>query len=60
MKNSDLHQTLLAIGRSPEMFYRDTPMLFKMLDNVEMINRRIKNIGHEPERRNVVNFKKES
>ena len=53
MKRNDLHETLIAIGRSPEVFYRDTPMLFKLLDDYKLFDRRLKNVGRVPERRNV-------
>lgn len=53
MSRNELNETLKAIGRSQnsEHFKRDTPMLLKALDNLELINRRIKNLGHTPERR---------
>ena len=51
MGRKELHETLLGIARVPGEFYRDTPMLLKTLDNIEAINRRIKDIGHDPERR---------
>ena len=51
MSNTDLHETLKAIGRSSKLFYRDTPMLLKTLDNLEEMNRRVKDIGRVPDRR---------
>jgi len=51
MSNTDLHETLIAIGRSPLTFKRDTPLLLKTLDNLEAVNRRVKDLGRKPERR---------
>lgn len=49
--DKELKDTLLAIGRSPDTFQRDTPQLLLILENLEEFNRRVKNVGHEPERR---------
>jgi len=51
MSKTDLHETLIAIGRSPVTFQRDTPLLLKTLDNLETMNRRFKDIGRVPNRR---------
>lgn len=51
MSSTDLHETLKAIGRSPDIFYRDTPLLLETLDNLEKVNHRIKDIGRLPDRR---------
>ena len=51
MCNTDLMETLQAIGRSPDTFRRDTPQLLKTLESITEINRRMKNIGRAPERR---------
>lgn len=41
MSNTDLHETLKVIGRTPDMFRRDTPLLLKTLDKMQAVNRRI-------------------
>ena len=51
MSSKELNETLIAIGRNPDTFRRDTAQFFQILDNLEMYNRRIKNIGRNPERR---------
>jgi len=51
MSNTELNELLIAIGRSPVMFHRDTPLLLKTLDNLEAANRRVKDLGRLPERR---------
>lgn len=44
MSNTDLHKTLIAIGRSPLTFRRDTPLLLKTLDNLAENNRRAEDL----------------
>lgn len=56
MSNADcsdatLREMLIAIGRSPDIFQRDTPLLLETLENLEIVNRRFKDIGREPDRR---------
>lgn len=49
--DDELKSTLLAIGRSPDTFQRDTPQLLTILRNLEDFNRRVKNVGRNPDRR---------
>jgi len=51
MNRNELHETLKAIGRSSDTFKRDTPMLLETLDKLEIMNRRVKDIGRENDRR---------
>lgn len=51
MSNVDLLETLIAVNRAPGVFYRDTGQLFKILDNFDIINRRLKDVGRDPNRR---------
>ncbi len=51
MSNTELNETLVAIGRNPDTFRRDTAQFFMILDNLELFNRRIKDMGRKPERR---------
>ena len=51
MRDKDLHETLIAIGRTPGMFRRDTPLLLETLNNLETVNRRVKDYGRNPNRR---------
>lgn len=36
MKNKELQETLIAIGRTPGIFYRDTPMLLQVMEKMKM------------------------
>ncbi len=47
MSDSELNATLKAIGRGPEIFRRDTPMLLKTLKNIEAINREMKTVEQQ-------------
>ena len=49
--DKELRETLIAIGRTPGMFRRDTPLLLETLENLEAVNRRVKDFGRTPERR---------
>ena len=49
--NKELREILVAIGRSPNIFYRDTPLLLETLDKHEAVNRRVMDIGRFPDRR---------
>lgn len=51
MNKSDLRKTLKAIGRSPQIFYRDTPLLLQTLDGLEENNKAVKAICNELEKR---------
>lgn len=42
---------LIAQSQSSEMLRPDTGMIFMALDNIEVTNRRLKNIGRFPDRR---------
>lgn len=39
MSNTDLRETLEVIGRTPDMFRRDTPLLLKTLDGLKGITK---------------------
>lgn len=45
MCQKDLRETIIAAGRTPEMFYRDTPQLLEILDNIEKFNADIKKMS---------------
>ena len=55
--DTELRELLIAIGRTPGTFRRDTPLLLETLDNLEAVNRRFKNIRHVPERRKIVDIR---
>lgn len=38
MDHTELNKTLVAIGRIPTVFYRDTGLLLQALENLERIN----------------------
>jgi len=45
MNNKDLHETLKAIGRTPDTFRRDTPLLLKTLEKMgELVARQPENM----------------
>ena len=50
MSNTDLHETLKVIGRTRDIFYRDTPLLLKTLDGLEQNNKAVKALCDELER----------
>lgn len=44
---TDLHETIIAIGRTPELFYRDTPLLLQTLDGLEQNNKNVKALSRK-------------
>jgi len=47
MNNSDLHDTLKAIGRTPGIFKRDTPLLLLTLEKMQKIKCGMKTLEND-------------
>ncbi len=52
MSDSELNETLKAIGRGQDIFRRDTPMLLETLKRVHEINREISQAIYDAQKDN--------